>query len=88
MAEKWKCTSPIRLTSMEFAIRYGISVRLLDAWKNYQDFPRYAAIWDGNRLLWSVSEVDTWLRNRRLGHTGIKPRWLEVVGHPAANQTV
>jgi predicted DNA-binding transcriptional regulator AlpA len=85
MTEKRECTSQTRLTSMELASRYGISVRLLDAWKNYQDFPRQAAIRDGNRLLWSIAEVDMWLRNRRIGHTGIRPRWLEVVGHPAAN---
>jgi hypothetical protein len=69
---------------MELAVRYGISVRLLDQWKSYQDFPRQAAERDGNRLLWAVEQVDEWLRNRRLGHTGQKPRWLQVVGHPAA----
>ena len=74
-----------RLTSMQLALRYGVSTKLLDQWKAYAEFPRHAAVRDGNRLLWDHRLTDEWLRNRRLGHTGRKPVWLHVVNHPEAN---
>jgi len=77
-----------RLTSMGLAARYGVSVRMLDTWKLYEGFPRHAAIRDGNRLLWDFEAVDAWLRGRSLAHTGHAPRWLAVVGHPAATEAL
>ncbi len=74
-----------RLTSMQLAARYGVSVRMLDTWKLYAGCPRHAAIRDGNRLLWNYDIVDEWLRSRSLAHTGHAPRWLAIVGHPQAD---
>ena len=78
---KWRTEM---MTSMELAARYGVGTRLLDTWRRYAGFPEHAVTRDGNRLLFDHEPIDEWLRNRRLGHTGQKPRWLTVVGHPAA----
>jgi hypothetical protein len=72
------------MTSMELAIRYGVGTRLLDQWRKYEGFPQHAVTRDGNRLLYDHEAVDAWLRGRKLGHTGQRPRWIQVVGHPAA----
>ena len=72
------------LTAMQLANRYGVGTRLVDQWRKYQGFPTEAVQRDGNRLLFNPDLIDTWLRDRPLGHTGIRPRWLAIVGHPAA----
>jgi hypothetical protein len=72
------------MTSMQLANRYGVGTRLIDQWRRYAGFPIEAVQRDGNRLLFDPGPIDDWLRNRPLGHTGIRPRWLAVVRHPAA----
>jgi hypothetical protein len=75
------------LTSMQFANRYGVGTRLIDQWRKYSGFPSEAVQRDGVRLLFDPTPIDEWLRNRPLGHTSIRPRWLEVVGHPKAKES-
>ena len=71
------------LTAMELANRYRVGTRLIDQWRKYSSFPTHAVQRDGNRLLFNPEPVDEWLRNRPLGHTGVRPRWLMIVQHPA-----
>jgi|SoiMethySBSTD1v2_1073268.scaffolds.fasta_scaffold4657206_1 hypothetical protein len=74
------------MTTMQLAVRYGVSTRLLDQWRNYQNFPRDAISRQANCLVWDAQRVDEWLRSRKVSLYGARPRWLEVVGHPAARE--
>ena len=73
------------LSSTELANRYGVSVHSIEMWRRYEGFPRDAVLRDGIRLFYDYRRVDAWLRGRKISSTGWRPRWLEVVGHPAAD---
>jgi len=71
------------LSSMQLCARYGISVKSLDHWKLRADFPRNAASYTPDGQVWDYTKIDAWLRQRPI-KTGPRPRWLAIVGHPAA----
>src|SRR5262245_14026718 len=74
------------LSSMELATRYRVSVHSLEAWRRWQGFPQEAVRREGIQLLFDQALVDHWLRSRRVSTRGWKPRWLEVVQHPALKE--
>lgn len=75
------------LTTMALANRYGVSVETVRHWVNWKDWPEDCRVREGRDMLWHAGKVDAWLRTRRIGARGQKPRWLSVVGHPLANET-
>lgn len=77
-------TKPQWLTAMAAATRYGISTETLRHWVNWQDYPQASRRRDGQYMLYDVTLIDAWLRNRRVGSQGTRPKWLAVVGHTAA----
>ena len=74
------------LSSTELANRYGVSVHYIEMWRRYEGFPRNAVFREGIRLFYDYRLTDAWLRNRKVSSTGWRPRWLEIVGHPAASE--
>ena len=72
-----------RLTTMELAVRYGISVKTIDAWKRYEGFPHHAGRREGCRCFWDPEIVDAWLRKRleakKPSTSGYKPTWADLV---------
>ncbi len=75
------------MTTMELAVRYGVSTRLLDQWRQYSGFPADAISREANYLVWDASKIDAWLRTRKVAARGPRPRWLAVVGHAAAHES-
>jgi hypothetical protein len=76
--------SETHLNTMMLCVRYGVSVKSFDHWKLREGFPRDASAYapDGQQV-WCVAKIDAWLRQRPI-KTGPRPRWLVIVGHPAA----
>ena len=72
------------LTAMAAATRYGISIETLRHWVNWQGYPQSSRRRDGQYMMYDVGLIDAWLRTRRVSSMGARPKWLAVVGHPAA----
>ncbi len=75
-----------RLTSIELAVRYGVSQKLLEQWRRYEGFPKEASVREGASLLWDHRPVDQWLAARPPSKTGPKPRWRDFVDQAVENQ--
>jgi hypothetical protein len=75
------------LNTMMLCVRYGVSVKSFDHWKLREGFPREASTYtpDGQQV-WDIAKIDAWLRQRPV-KTGPRPRWLTIVGHPAADES-
>jgi hypothetical protein len=72
------------LTTLEASFRYVVGGDMLKTWRRWRGFPEDAVRAVGRTLEWHEPTVTAWLRSRPVYKNGPQPRWLEVVGHPAA----
>jgi hypothetical protein len=79
-------TAVERLDTMQLCVRYGISVKSFENWKNFTGFPKDAAIKEKGKAYWAVARIDNWLRNRPVSKVGRPAVWREVVGYPAGRR--